>query len=219
MRYYRRVGQEERTDAATAAGEAAFERAKQSSWPPTQGDYEAIGAVAGTAAGAIIGGPAGAAVGSVVGTIAGTIAYKIISSLPEGFLDAGYNPAARYWVALDAFKVTLDSIVLDLAKQCNTTKENEYSALIRWGVEGLTSEGLPYLVWREKATKWGPPAAMQALEKLKKQVFAAASARTAECETIKQGTKKTSVGTVIAVGLASAIGIGLIQKFVTRGKF
>jgi hypothetical protein len=52
-----------------------------------------------------------------------------------------------------------------------------------------------------------------------KRIFVAESARAAQIMAQKRQATRKALGTIAIVGLAGFIGIGLLQKLVTRGKF
>lgn len=203
------------SQAADAAGTAAKDRALASSWPPSKADYEAIGMVAGAAAGTVLGGPIGGAIGAFVGEYVGGIIYELGDYL---IADAGYNPASQFVADAGATAAWIRRTVQKLANDCGTTIDDEYAALIRWGTIGLNPDGSLSLP-RDSVTRYGVEASFTSLQTLQKTVFAASAARIAECQTLHSKPSKNSVGAVIALGVVSAVGIGLIQKFVTRGKF
>jgi hypothetical protein len=219
MKYYRRVGQEDEADrASSAAGKAALERAKQGSWPPTEGDFKAVGAVAGTAACAAIGAGAASPLCGIIGTAVGSFVYQIGNAIASG-MNAGYNPAAQFLVRLDAeYYKPVQATVKDLTQNCGTSEDAEYQALQRLGAVELTLEGSHQL--RERALN--PSSAAGYLETAKKNFYAAASARAAECsahDAVLKGAGKSNFGLIAVVGIAGFIGFGLLQKLVTRGKF
>lgn len=98
------TGQQSTEDAAArAAGDAAQKRAAQSSWPPTESDFEAVGAAAGSAGGAAAcvatgagAGAAGlcAAVGGFLGGAIGGGVYQLGEAIAGGLV-AGEDPEAR----------------------------------------------------------------------------------------------------------------------------
>lgn len=83
-----RVGQEQSEDPADAAGQAAWEEAKNASWPPQKSDAESVGAAAGgaaaaaacTAYGAAAAAPLCAAIGAEVGEFVGGVFYDLADS-------------------------------------------------------------------------------------------------------------------------------------------
>lgn len=226
-RQSRRVGQES-DDAAQAAGNAAFERAKQSSWPPTEGDYQAIGTVAGTAAGAALGGPIGAAVGSVVGSAVGSAVFSLVGAIAGGLDPGGGGPGP---LMLSNYRRTVAPAPKLAAEKLATDCGTSFAA----EVQGLQRRGMPIddtayptqVVMRSWANTLNPggggPTQLQAqVEAFQRLLFAATAARVAECETIKaqKGAKSSgSMGAVVVLGIVSAVGVGLLQKFITRGKF
>lgn len=225
-------------DAAEAAGSAAYNRAQQSSWPPTQGDYEAVGSVAGAAAGAVIGGPIGATIGAAIGTAVGAAVFTLGQAISEG-LDpnrgAGDAPMLMQYVRTTVSPSTLRAAEY-LAVQCRGVSDKtasmllttpnavrvELDALTRWGVP-LSNDGYGIVVGLNDAVKYGGAAAGRPLvEAFQRQLFAATSARLAECKTYQETgapSKKNSPAAVIVLGVVSFLGVGLLQKFITRGKF
>lgn len=202
------------SQAAEDAGSAAKDRALASSWPPSKADYEAIGMVAGAAAGTVLGGPIGGAIGAFVGEYVGGIVYELGSYL---IADAGYNPASQFVTDARATGDWVRRTAQKLAEDCGTTIDDEYAALIRWGALINPEGSLP--IARDSVSRLGVEGAFQALATMQKSIFSASAARIAECQTLHSKPSKNSVGAVIALGVVSAVGIGLIQKFVTRGKF
>lgn len=213
---YTYLGQSESDDAAQAAGDAAFDRAQESAWPPTEDDYEAIGAVAGAAAGSIIGGPVGAAIGSVVGTAVGSFIYGIGDAIAGG-LDpnrgAGDAPMLQRFitrVVAPSPKQTAEA----LAKQCGTSVDAELAALQHRGValrqDNATPSDLPK--WFAALRSGGAPAARPLVEAFQRKLFAATAARVAECETKKKVAaesppKSSSSAAPVLVGAAIAAGV------------
>jgi hypothetical protein len=225
----RRVGQTTSDDAATAAGDAAYTRAQQSSWPPTEGDYEAVGAVAGAAAGTVIGGPLGAAIGSAVGTAVGSAVFTLGEAISGGLdPNRGAGDAPTYWryVNHEVSFAPIETARL-LAERCNTSESSEITALQNRGVEIDNKGSIADQVttsWRTAMGAGGPAGVARTRPKVNdflKRLFAASSARIAECETLKQteGSSKNSPGAVITLGVISFLGVGILQKFITRGKF
>lgn len=203
------------SEAADAAGSAAKDRALASSWPPSKADYEAIGMVAGAAAGTVLGGPIGGAIGAFVGEYVGGIIYELGDYL---IADAGYNPASQFVSEAGETVAWIRRIAQKLAEDCNTTIDDEIAALIRWGTIGLNPDGSLSLP-RDSVARYGVDAAFASLRNLQKTAFAASAARIAECQTLHAKPKKNSAGAVVVLAIASALGVGLVQKFVTKGKF
>lgn len=227
-------------DAAEAAGSAAYDRAQQSSWPPTKGDYEAVGSVAGAAAGAVIGGPIGAAIGAEIGTAVGAAVFTLGQAISQG-LDpnrgAGDAPMFMQYVRTTVAPSPIRAAEY-LALQCRgiTDKSKllttpnavkiQLDSLARLGVP-LSDDGYALLPGLTAAMGSGGPAgvarARPIVVEFQRTLFAATAARVAECETYKQAgdtpSSKNSVGAVIVLGIVSAVGVGLIQKFITRGRF
>jgi len=198
-------------DASQGAAQAAYDRALLSSWPPTKEDAEAIGAAAGAAAGAVFGGGVGAIIGGTVGGFVGGVVYDIVNSIPS----AADNPAARFMVYHRAYVTDVVSPTMkQLQTMCGISEEGLRERLRKWGWEiGILSD--PQAAARRDAND-----ALRVLEENKKLFFRAVSAVAAECQTQKQGSSgKNSAAAIVVLGVASAIGVGLIQKFVTRGKF
>lgn len=191
-----------------AAGQAARDRAQKSSWPPTEEDFEAIGAAAGSAAGAAIGGPAGAAVGAVVGTAVGSAVFLLGDAIAHG-LDPNYNPAVDFGIEVRKTLGNIRTTAGRLAEQCGTTQEAEYQALVRWG---LTDLGLPDgtlgVEWRSMVQTYGVDGAKSRLTALQKRAFAAAAARAAECETTRaRSASQRSIALPLVVGAAAIAGV------------
>jgi len=194
-------------DAADDAGQAAYDQAAKSHWPPTKEDVELIGAAAGAAAGTALGGPIGAVIGTAVGGFVGSVVYEIIDAIPN----AGANPIAACLVQLSETVRAYNQAITELSASCSATEDDIKRRLAEWGWKGHLSDRNLCL---------NPSAGLAALEENKKQFFRAISAVTAECETRRQGIgKKSSFGTVVVLGVVSAVGIGIIQKLITRGKF
>jgi len=194
-------------DAADDAGQAAYDQAAKSHWPPTKEDIELVGAAAGAAAGTALGGPVGTVIGTAVGGFVGGVVYEIIDAIP----DAGDNPTARCVLQFQETIRAYNQAIIELSNSCNTSEDDIRVKLSEWDWKGpLTDRNLCY----------NPAAGMAALEQNKKQFFRSIAAVSAECETRRQGIgKKSTFGTVVVLGVASAIGIGIIQKLITRGKF
>jgi hypothetical protein len=212
------LAQEAQKSPEEAAGDAAFEQAQKSSWPPTEGDFQAIGAAAGTAVGAAFGGPAGAVIGSVVGTTVGSFVYGFGEAIAGG-LDPGGGGSgplmlsnARRTVG-PASKLAAEK----LAKDCGTGFATEIGALQRRGVPINDDGYVTSTVLRSWSNTLKPggggPAQLQAqVEAFQRLLFAAVAARVAECETRKQaaasapksggGTAPLLVGAAIAAGVA-----------------
>jgi len=194
-------------DAADDASQAAYNQAAQSHWPPTKEDVELIGAAAGAAAGSALGGPVGGVIGTAVGGFVGGVVYDIIDAIPN----AGDNPTARCVVQMRETFNAYQKTIIELAKNCSATEDDIESRLSEWGWKGpLTDRNLCL----------NPSAGFPAIDQNKREFFIAVSAVIAECETRRQGigSSKNSFGAVIALGVVSAVGIGIIQKIVTRGK-
>lgn len=234
----------ETDDAAQAAGTAAYDRAEQSAWPPTEDDFRATGAAAGAAAGAVFGGPVGAAIGGVIGNEVGSFVYGIGDAIAGG-LDpnrgAGDAPLFMQYVRTTVAPSPI-RVAEQLAVQCRGVDDRlagkllttpnavrvQLDALARWGI-ALTEDGYAANIAGEvhRALGSGGPAgvarARPLVEAFQRQLFAASAARLAECVTYKQANtapaKKSSIGTVIVLGIVSAVGVGLLQRFITRGKF
>ncbi len=225
----RRVGQTSDTDAAAqAAGAAAKDRAEDSAWPPTESDLEAIGAVAGVAACAAIGAGAASPLCGAIGSSVGSAVFQLGEAIAGG-LDPNQNRLREYSELIQRTETYLQDTLESLAIGCGTSRPTEVAALRRWGSQQFTS-------WQQSgAAAWvtedghlagdlrrGYPDAFQKLEHAQKSIFVAAAAREAECktkQTIEGKSGKSPIGTVIVVGVASFVGLGLLQKFITRGKF
>lgn len=230
-------------DAAQAAGNAAYDRAAESAWPPTEEDFRATGAKAGAAAGEIFGGPVGAAIGAAIGQEVGSFIYGIGDAIASG-LDpnrgAGDAPMlSRYlWQtvapsprrAAELLAVQCRGLDDRLASKLLTTPNAvniQLEALARWGVP-LDDKGLPadYQTWHRRLQRESAATVRPSIEAFQRQLFAASAARLAECITYKESkdiapapSKKSSIGTVVVLGIVSAVGVGLLQRFITRGKF
>jgi hypothetical protein len=225
MKYYRRVGQE--PDPAEAAGDAAQERAKQSAWPPTESDFQDIGAVAAAAgcaaAGIALASPLCAAAGGVIGGALYTLGDAIANGL-DANRGAGTSPMLfQAW----NFQISplANEYVKKVAEECDTSTTQAASMLLNRGARIEQTSDYGY-----QASKETTAAVRYTLERNSEQgralinqwqqeLFAASSGATAECEFRKGKTEKSSFGTIIIVGLASAVGIVLLQKFLTRGAF
>lgn len=207
------LGQEQAKTPEQAAGQAAKDRAEKSSWPPTQADFEGVGAAAGAAAGAVICAETGpgatlcATAGTVIGGAIGAAVFALGDAIASG-LDAGRNPTAEYLVELRKTLNKIHETAENLAKRCGTSREQEFVALNRWGLKDLNPDGSLPARWRSKPLDYGVPAANEALVGLQKRLFAAASARAAECETKKTlASKKASSSVPVVVAGTVVLGI------------
>ncbi len=214
----RRMTGQESNDTAHAAGQAAYDRAATSAWPPTKTDVEAIGAAAGAVVGTALGGPVGTIVGTAVGGFVGGVAYDLINAIPS----AGDNPLARFMVALKQVGAARNDILAKLAESCGTNTDAQWEALQEWGAEPLCQEGSDCRRdWANHFLAHGEASTYALLDQKNQSFFRAAAAQTAVCETRKQtgGKSKNSIPAVITLGIVSFVGLGLLQRFVTRGKF
>jgi len=220
----RRVGQTTSDDAATAASDAAYTRAQQSSWPPTEGDYQAVGAVAGAAAGTVIGGPIGAAIGSAVGTAVGSGVFSLVEAIGGGLDPNRGNDGPVYMYNLRREIVPAAQVAAtELAVLCGTSSQYEITKFQQRGLrvkdDGIAEE---WQAWEDAAKHGGIASTVKpSVEIFQRTLFASTAARVAECETLKQtkGSSKNSPGAIITLGVISFIGVGILQKFITRGKF
>lgn len=222
-------------DAAQASGNAAYDRAAQSAWPPTEDDFRATGAAAGAAAGAVFGGSVGAAIGGVIGNEVGSFVYGIGDAIAGG-LDpnrgAGDAPMYMQYVRTTVAPSPIRAAE-QLALQCRgatdksrsmllTTPnavDNELDALARWGI-ALTDEGYSATIGGEvqRAMGSGGPAGVEraraVVDAFQHQLFAAAAARQAECSTYKAiggySNESSSGGGLVKVG----IGLGVVYLLI-----
>ncbi len=202
--------------AANAARDAAADRAAQSSWPPTKGDVQAIGAVAGAAAGTVFGGPIGGAIGAAVGGFIGGVAYELVNAIP----DPSISPVGQYAGLVGKYiNEVVNPTIKQLSESCGVSEAVT--------IEALRQEGWELGVLRNARTYGAPggpqdvandPAnALRTLEQNQKTFFLAVSARTAYCTTIQQArsnavklhspSKGAGLGTVViaAAGLGGVL--------------
>jgi hypothetical protein len=226
--------------AGKAAGEAAKEEAASVSWPPTEADAERIsGAVGAAAAGAacVAGGAAtyGAttaleaagicsAIGKVIGEFVGEAVYDLVDSWfgtsdatqrhldslhRKQVFDAAMLDAGNRLYTLHVDKGPKQPRVSDGVMVTVSSPSAEISAMKRWGLR------------TDRYFGWDIQSNEQLSESLR-LLFIAESARAAEIVASnpnQSSSSKNSVAAVIVLGVVSFIGVGLLQKFITRGKF
>ena len=194
-------------DAANAAGQAAYDRAEQSHWPPTRTDTEAIGTAAGAAAGAIIGGPIGASLGGIIGTAVGSAVYSLGEAIANGLDPRGPTDEGRYVGQASQTADNVLAVVKKLAKECDTNAERELQELINWGLPWDNAQ------WRHRTLvrEVGVQRAFLILQDAQKKFFAATAARTAQCETYKKSSGSSGTKALLIVG-----GIGGLLWALTR---
>jgi hypothetical protein len=196
--------------AAEAAGDAAYKRAKESSWPPTEDDFAAIGAVAATAACAALGAGAASPLCGVIGGAVGGAIYILGDAIASG-LDA--NRAD--WALIDRInhvgRALPGEYAARLADECGTTKEQEILALKEWGAR-ISDSGvaLDTKTWMSYGSDSGR--INSALTAFQKDLFAAASARSAQCATIQNASNKSSTAKKLVV----TAGIGGLLWFIVK---
>jgi len=224
----RRVGQENASEAAgKAAGDAAADEAKKAKWPPTKDDAKRIGGAVGAAAagaacvagGAVTYGATTAleaagicsAIGDAIGTVVGGAVYDLVDSwfgtsdATQRNLDAIHRKEA-FETAREAAKNRLSALAMQYGLKYNTPGQ-EYIELKRWGMRDDRGYG-----WNLQTNDM--------LSRSLRLLFIAESARAAEI--VGANTKKSSKNSpaaIITLGVVSFLGVGLLQKFITRGKF
>jgi len=192
----------ENQEAADAAGQAAYDQAGKSHWPPTKEDVELIGAAAGTAAGSALGGPVGAIIGSAVGTFVGGVVYDIVDAIPN----AGDNPASRCVLILEDTVEGNRTTISKLAQDCSTSETVIVEELHHWGWPGpLTDRNICR----------NPSAALAAIDTNNRQFFKAVAATAAECKTLSLSRKSSPAK---AVAIVAGIGLlgWLLKKAILR---
>jgi hypothetical protein len=188
---YSHLGQEQ--DPAEAAGQAARERAEQSSWPPTESDFEAVGAAAGTAAGAAagaaVGGPLGAIIGSAIGGIVGGTVGGAVFSLGDA-IAGGLDPNRGASIGIEYARWIREQVANsprvvaeELAAKYGTSVETELDALERWGAP-IDDRGYPegWESWIRQVSNDNFAQKRVAAIAWQKKLFAATAARVAELE-------------------------------------
>jgi hypothetical protein len=244
MRYYR-VGQEE-PDPADAAGQAAYAEAFKSEWPPTKDNAEAVGGAAATAAchaaaGATYGATEAAAqLGwcSAVGEFIGGVFYDLADSF-FGTSEAtrlnldriNRDTTAQFETYRAGYRLCALSQEHGARVDCGQLDEENlrhclYQNVIN-GTQTLCSSlgashevhkmRISYHLPSGRGQVWDLQTDKQLTEYLR-HLAAAESGRAAEIIARNPNSKK-SIGLVVAIGIAGFIGLGILQKLVTRGKF
>jgi len=218
-----------------AAASAAYTELENTDWPPKRADVQRIaGAAGGAAAGAgcvaagsvtagasALASPLCAAIGKILGEyIAGAI-YDIFDGF---FVEEYVAPQYDHVMYQRTRRAAIRVAMLRLNGQ-NASNEDilqvtrEFEAL---GVPGATLAAGRGPTEAERVP-WKPYYSEQGLDtylaKLATAEGSLASAIVVEQKLGKQSKGSSTFGRVVVLGIVGAVGIGLIQKLVTRGKF
>lgn len=211
------LGQEAQPAPEDAAAKAAYKEAQESSWPPSEGDIEAIGAAAGLAAGTVLCVEAGplavacGAIGGVIGGVVGNVLFNVVDNLLASAQEGEFARGLRGLEAIVyARDVTTQAFISKVFEEC-VKPRSYYEAgklLRKWGAPLAENDLIPESLLRDWSSD--PESVYPKIKKWEKDMFSATAAAIAQCKTKEeiQRRQAASAGGGVAPLLVGAAILG-----------